>query len=201
MQVPPEIAFREIEATDGLKTLVLEGIEELEKVYPNLISCRTMVADDTPGQRTGGNIRVRLDLSIPGKALVVEEDNSDPEDSRTVERTLRDAFDVARRRLQRAKERQRGDVKVHELPPHGRITRLLVDDTGVRYGFIESDDGRRVYFHEDALVDMDYDELEIGDEVRIAVAAGDQGPQASTVAPFPREDVSPSQEKDLPLRR
>lgn len=199
MQVPPEIAFRELEPSDDLRQAILDGIEELETVYPNLISCRTVVADDTPGQRSGTNLRVRLDLSIPGKTLVVEEDNAEPGTERSARQTIDDAFAVGRKRLQQAKERQRGDVKARELPPHGRITRLLVDDTGVRYGFLESRDGRRVYFHEDALVDLDYDELRVGDEVRIAVAEGDDGPQASTVAPFD-DSLAPEQEKEVPLR-
>lgn len=198
MQVPPEIAFRELEGTDSLRQAILDGIEDLEQVYPRLVSCRTVVADDTPGQRSGKNVRVRLDLSIPGKTLVVEEDNAEPGSGRTPLQTIEDAFAVGRRRLQEARERQRGDVKTRELPPHGRIVRLLVDDTGVRFGFIESRDGRQIYFHEDALVELDYDDLEVGDEVRIAVAGGDDGPQASTVAPLDGA-LTPEQRKDVPL--
>lgn len=198
MQVPPEIAFRELEGTDALRQAILDGIEDLEQVYPRLVSCRTVVADDTPGQRSGKNIRVRLDLSIPGSSLVVEEDNAEPGSGRTPLQTIEDAFAVGRRRLRQAREQQQGDVKRRELPPHGRVVRLLVDDTGVRFGFIESRDGRQIYFHEDALVDLEYDDLEVGDEVRIAVAGGDDGPQASTVAPLDR-DLTPEQRRDVPL--
>lgn len=200
MQVPPEVALRELDATDELRDTIQEGIDDLEEVYPNLISCRTVVADDTPGQQSGSNYRVRLDLSIPGTNFVVEEDNAGPDSTRSARQTLKDAFSTARRRLKKEKDRQRGDVKVHELPPHGRIVRLLTDDTGVRYGFIESREGERIYFHEDALVDLDYADLEIGSEVRIAVAAGDGGPQASTVAPLPDEALGPNRERSVPLR-
>ena len=37
MQVPPEIAFRRVEANNSSKALILQEIEELEKVYPDLI--------------------------------------------------------------------------------------------------------------------------------------------------------------------
>lgn len=200
MQVPPEMAFRNLEATDDLKSIILDGIDDLERLYPDLVSCRTVVTDDTPGQETGKNIRVRLEIAIPGHRLVVDEDNNDPSADRGVTRTLKDAFKVGEKRLNQAKEKQRGDVKTHELPHHGRVMRLLTDDTGVRYGFIQDREGRHIYFHEDALVDLDYEELEVGTEVRIAAAQGDQGPQASTVARLDPQDIGPRQEGSVPLR-
>ena len=52
-----------------------------------------------------------------------------------------------------------------------------------RYGFILSADGAEIYFHENALVGTDYDELAVGDEVSYAMhdKEGIKGPQASTV--------------------
>ncbi|HSG47997.1 MAG TPA: cold shock domain-containing protein [Longimicrobiales bacterium] len=199
MQVPPEIAFRNLEPTDDLKALIRDGIAGLESLYPDLISCRTVVKDDTPGQERGKNIRVRLEVAIPGRRLVVEEDNANPATDRDVGRTLRDAFKIAEKRLKQAKAQQRGDVKTHGLPPHGRIVRLLADDHGVRYGYIESRDGEQVYFHENALVGVDFHELEVGDEVLIAVSGGDQGLQASTVEPIPGPGMGPRQQGSVPL--
>jgi cold shock CspA family protein len=200
MQVSPEIAFRNISADERFKEQILAGIDDLEEVYPDLVSCRAVVADDTPGQRTGSNIRVRLDIGIPNHEVVVVEDNPASDDTRSVKQTIRDAFQTARRSLKREKAQQRGDAEAHDLPPHGRITRLLTDDRGVHYGFIRDREGRQIYFHEDALVDLDFQALEVGDEVRIAVAAGDEGPQASTVAPLDREAIGPRQEAEVPLR-
>lgn len=199
MQVPPEIAFRNVEATDDLKELILAGIDKLEDIYPDLISCRTVVADDTPDQRTGNAFRVRLDLSIPGHTLIVDRSDPPSDAPRTVHQAIHDAFEVAERRLKKAKDIQRGDVKPRSLPPHGRITALLQDETGVRYGFLESREGRRIYFQEGALVELDFESLEVGDEVRFAAADGDDGLQASTIASIHPEDVGPVQEKELPL--
>jgi cold shock CspA family protein len=102
--------------------------------------------------------------------------------------------------LREVKEKQRGHVKVRDLPPHGRVVRLLTDETGVRFGFLHSRDGREIYFHENALVDLDYDDLEVGTEVRFAEEQGNEGPQASTVAPLNRDKVGPAQEEEVPLR-
>lgn len=200
MQVPPEIAFRQLDATDEFKELILEKIDDLEEVYPRLVSCRIMVADETPGQHSGKNIRVRIEMGIPGRHVVVDEDNSEGSTVRSVEQTIRDAFSTGRSRLKKEKALQHGDVKTHDLPPHGRVTRLLTDETGVRYGFIQGRDGQSIYFHEDAIVGMEYEDIDVGDEVRIAVAGGDDGPQASTVAPMSDEPLGPEQEREVPLR-
>lgn len=199
MEVPPEMAFRGVEPTDELKNRILDGIETLEGVYPNLISCRSMVADDTPDQTSGKNYRVRLEIGIPGKAVVVDRQHPDADERPTLVQTINEAFSIARKRLVKAKKLQRGETKVHELPPHGRVVRLLVDDTGVRYGFIENREGRQIYFHEEALVDLEYDDLEVGDEVRYAAAQGDEGLQASTVAKLEPQEIGPTQEKDVPM--
>jgi len=198
MQVPPEIAFRHVEATDDLKALILEGIQKLEAVYPGLISCRTMVADETPDQRTANTYRVRLEIGIPDHTLIVDRSDPDASNHREVRQAILAAFEMGRKRLQKAKDLQKGEVKVRTLPPHGRITALLTDEMGVRYGFLESRDGRRIYFHEEAVVEVDFEALDIGDEVRFAAADGDGGLQASTVAPVDRLKVEPLQPREFP---
>ncbi len=199
MDVPPEIAFRNVDPSDRLKALILEGIEKLEKVHPHLISCRTTVADTTPGRHSGNTYRVQLEMAVPNRTVIV--DQSDPEaiEHQDVEQAIRQAFSIARNRLQEVKERSRGEVKTSRLPPHGRVTKLLVDDEGVRYGFLESREGRQIYFHEEALVDLDIEELEVGDEVRYAAAEGEKGPQASTVARLDPSRIGPEAERSIPL--
>ncbi len=175
MDVPPEIAFREVEPTDALKALILEGIDKLEKVHPRLISCRATVTDTTPGRHSGNTYRVQLEMAVPNRTVIVDQSDPGAIEYQDVEQVIRQAFSIARNRLQEVKERSRGEVKRSELPPHGRVTRLLVSDEGVRYGFLESRQGRQIYFHEEALVDLEYDELEVGDEVRYAEAGGGRG--------------------------
>lgn len=199
MQVEPEIAFRDVPATDGYKEMILEGIDRLEKIYPHLISCRTVVTDTTPDRRSGNVYRVRVEVGMPGRTIVVDPTDSEPGENRDVAQSINHAFNLARKRLQKAKELQAGDVKTRELPPHGRITRLLTDDTGVRFGFLLSREGRQAYFQEEALVDLQYDDLEVGDEVRFAAAEGNEGLKATTVAPIEDADVGPRQERSIPL--
>ena len=195
MDVPPEIAFRDVPATDTLKGLILDRIDRLETTYDHLVSCRVIVENTTPARTSGAIHRVHLELGVPGHNLIVNRKPPEEGKARDVEQAIDQAFDTARRRLKELKRKQSGDVKSHDLPTHGRVIKLLVDDTGVRYGFLMSGDGREIYFHENALVRLDYDDLDIGDEVRFAEAAGDEGPQASTVSPLDSRAVGRRQQK------
>ena len=49
------------------------------------------------------------------------------------------------------------------------------------YGRIETLDERSIYFHRNSVINMDFDKLEIGYEVRFDEEEGDEGPQASSV--------------------
>lgn len=60
----------------------------------------------------------------------------------------------------------------------GRIAFL---DYANGYGFIETPDGRRIYFHKNSVLDADFDRLDVGELVRFREEAGEEGPQASSV--------------------
>jgi cold shock CspA family protein len=50
------------------------------------------------------------------------------------------------------------------------------------YGFLETPDGREIYFHRHSVLYPGFDRLAIGTEVRFVEEPGEKGPQASTVA-------------------
>jgi len=99
---------------------------------------------------------------------------------------IRDAFNAAGRKLEDFVRRHRQDVKHHEAPSHGRIASLFSD-----HGFIADSDGNEVYFHRNSVVDVEYDKLEVGAEVRFVAAYGesDKGPQATTVHPMGKHHI------------
>ena len=100
MDVPPEIAFRHVEATPGLKILIQEGIDSLEKVYPRLTTCRVMVEEVN-----NGIPHVRLDIGLPGHDLVVNREVPEDPARRDVASAVRDAFNVARKQLRERRQR------------------------------------------------------------------------------------------------
>jgi cold shock CspA family protein len=127
-----------------------------------------------------GNVyQVRLDIKVPGEeiAVVNEPAEHDPY-YRDANVAIRDAFDSTARKLEEYVRRQRQDVKHHEVSPHGRIGKVFSQNS---YGFIETSDGREIYFHANSVLGDRFDELEIGNEVTFVEEVGDKGPQASTV--------------------
>lgn len=192
MDVPLEIAFRGMEPQSALRELVHEGIDSLERVHPRLTSCRVMIEEVTRGIP-----HVRLDVGIPGNEFVVNREPPVDAPKREVAQAVRDAFDIARRQLREHRKRRSLDTKRRELPPHGRIMRLVFEGLGGRYGFLLAGDGRQIYFHENAVRETTYEELEEGMEMRFVEAGGKDGPQASVVAPLATGDLSAANQ-DMP---
>jgi cold shock CspA family protein len=73
-------------------------------------------------------------------------------------------------------------MKAHEVAVHGTIVRLF-QDKGC--GFIETSEGEEIYFHRNSVVDESFEDLGVGQEVRLVVAydESEHGAQASTVKP------------------
>ncbi len=96
---------------------------------------------------------------------------------------VRDAFKAMRRKLEDYVRETRGDVKAHAGLPHGKVSELFpLED----YGFIKTQDGRRIYFHRNSVLDSRFDELDLETEVSFVEESGNKGPQASTVRPAGR---------------
>jgi cold shock CspA family protein len=123
---------------------------------------------------------VRIDLTVPGKELVVARDPSLHLAHEDVLVAIRDSFDAARRELMDYARLQRGQAKARAGTQEGRVTRLDAD-----HGFLESEDGREIYFHRNS-VRQRFERLAVGTKVRFTEERGDRGPQASTVDVRPR---------------
>jgi cold shock CspA family protein len=167
--------------SEAVEARIRKKAEWLEKFYDRLIGCDVVVEAPHQHSRKGNLFAVTIEMRVPGgPPIVAGRLHHDDHSHEDVYVALRDTFDAARRRLQEHARKLRGEVKDHEIPPHGRVSWL---NQAQRYGFIDAADGTEVYFHENALVDVPFDDVESGDEVRFAVhpGEGEKGPQASTV--------------------
>ena len=183
MQIPVEVTFRDMPHWDAVEQDILDRAERLERFYDKITSCRVVVEAPHLRHQKGQLYNVRIDITVPGREIVVNRLPHEDHAHEEMQVAIRDAFKAAQRQLQDYVRERRGQVKMHETPPHGRVLRLFADEG---YGFIETPDGREVYFHRNAVLDEGYDELEVGTEVRFAEEAGEKGPQASTVRPVGR---------------
>jgi cold shock CspA family protein len=91
---------------------------------------------------------------------------------------IRDTFVAARRRLEDYARRQRGAVKLHDVPPRAHVVRLFPEEG---YGFLGTADGAEIYFHRNSVVHGAFEHLAVGAAVTFVAEEGDNGLQASTV--------------------
>jgi cold shock CspA family protein/ribosome-associated translation inhibitor RaiA len=180
MQIPPEIAFRNVSRTPAIDQTIEAGIAELEQLQPRITSCRVMVELPHRRHRQGNLYRVRVDVTLPGAEIVVSRHPPADNTNEDVVVAIAEAFDTARTQLLEHGRKRRAELKPAEPPPRGRILRIF---PGEGYGFLESLDGREIYFHENAVQGRGFDALVEGQDVRFSEELGDKGPQAIAVIP------------------
>lgn len=202
MNIPLKITFRNMPPSKAVEANIREKAAKLESFCDRIMSCRVTVEAPHRHHHKGKAYQMRIDISVPGGELVI---NHAPKrlgaaKRRTAQRAekesaerhepgkhaahediyvaIRDAFNAAGRRLQDYARRQSGSIKVHEPAALARVSKIFPDEG---YGFLETPDGREIYFHGNSVLEPGFDLIAIGTEVRYAEEMGDKGPQASTL--------------------
>lgn len=182
MDIPLEIAFRNMESSEALERRIRERVERLHRRFSHINSCRVAmeVPHRSPAQHAL-SFHVRIEVRVPEKELVVSRDPGDRGAHFDAYVTVRDAFDAMERQLEQYSQKLRGDVKSRAAPLQGRVLRLFPE-----YGFIGTTDGREIYFHRNTVVDARFEDLEEGTPVELSLVDGESpmGPQATTVRPI-----------------
>lgn len=189
MDIPLEINFRNMDRSEAVEARVRERAAKLEKFFSRLTSCHVVIEAPHRNRRKGKLFHVRIELGVPGRAELIA--NRSPKNDHTHEDiyiAIRDAFDAAQRQLQDHKRKISGTVKTHEVPDHGRVSRLFADEG---YGFISAADGQEIYFHRNSVTNDGFDGLQVGSEVRVVSVDGESadGPQATTVTPIGKHHI------------
>ncbi|MBA1147926.1 HPF/RaiA family ribosome-associated protein [Ectothiorhodospiraceae bacterium WFHF3C12] len=178
MQIPVQVTFRNMDSSPAVEDRVRSLAEKLERYYDNITSCRVVVETHHQHHHKGNLHHARIDVTVPGGELVVGREPGGHHAHEDVHVAVRDAFDAMRRQLEDFARKQRGKVKHHEVPPHGRVREVFPDEG---YGVIETPDGREIRFWRNSVVEADISRLSPGDEVRFTESENEDGPVASTV--------------------
>jgi len=167
--------------SDAMERRILAEADKLRRVEQRIGAVRIAVRNATGRHRNGDLYAVRLQISTPGGADVVVDRNPDQDHSHEDPYVaIRDAFRAARRRLQDRHRRMQGVVKTHAPRNIAKVSAVFA---GRDYGFLETEDGREIYFHRHAVLNGGFDSLKVGDSVRYVESEGEKGPQASSVYP------------------
>jgi cold shock CspA family protein len=178
MQLPLQVSFRHMEHSEAIEGLVREKAARLDKFAGDIMSCRVVVEPLARHHKRGNPYEVRIDLTLRRKEIAITREAAEHGEFKHLEIALREAFDEARREIEDYVRRRRRDVKHHETPSHGRVSQVFPHQG---YGFIETPDGREIYFHRHSVVPDAFDRLQVGTEVTFVEEEGRKGTQASTV--------------------
>jgi cold shock CspA family protein len=178
MQTQPQVSFDDIPVDEAVRDAALDHVAQLEDVYGRITGCHVVIAQPHRHHRAGRLYSVRVDVRVPSGEIIVNRDHHLDHAHEDVFVALRDSFDAARRRLEDHVRRLRGDEKAHATRLHGLVTQIFPLQG---YGFIETPDGREVYFHRNTISANDFRMIDIGSPVTFSEEDGDEGPQAASV--------------------
>ena len=178
MDLPLQITWRGLTPSEAVEADIRDKAAKLEQFHDHIVSVRVVVERPHQHHQQGNLFHVSLDIKVPGKEIAVGRGPAAHQAHEDAYVAIRDAFDAARRQLQDYNRVQRGDVKVHDEHHTATIARIFHDQD---FGFLETADGREVYFHRHSVQDANFDKLKQGVEVWFTEEQGKQGPQAKRV--------------------
>jgi cold shock CspA family protein len=188
METPVEIDFQGMQGTPAERASIEAHVAKLEQRYGRVTACRVVIKGPGAHHRTGlYEINIRLALPDGREVNVARTPQADERYS-DLPFAINDTFRRARRRLQDHVRRMEGQVKQHDGIPIGRVTKL---DPSGGFGFLETADGREIYFHRNSVLDPGFSHLTIGARVSFAEEMGEKGPQASTVKLLGKHGLRP----------
>ena len=194
--IPTTVTFHGMAPSQWIETDIRKRAAKLETYYRNIMSCHVAVDIPHRHHEEGNRFSVRIDLTVPGEELAVTRASNVHASRQALDVNewvkqfdvegmrkhfgvvIKEAFDVARRRLQDYARRQRFAVKTHEAPLRGHVREWSPID---QFGTIEAADGHEIYFHQNSVLGAGLKRLEVGADLVFVEEAGDKGLQASTV--------------------
>lgn len=183
MDRPLQIAFKDLESSPTLESLIRERAGRLERFHPRIVGCRVVVEVPHRGNESGKTpLGLTVEVDIPGRKTIVAKACDERRETRNDQTAVvTRVFDAVQRQLEEAARIRSGDVKQHEASNGtGHVVRLFPDQD---YGFIEMLGGPELYFTPGVVSGGEFEDLAVGVLVGVTRSASDgpMGPQASAV--------------------
>jgi len=116
MQIPLQISFRNMDPSPAVEARIRKKAAKLERFHSRIIGCSVVVEAPHRHRNKGKLYNVRVDISVPGKDVVVDRAKPVNHAHEDVYVAIRDAFNAATRRLEDRARKMRGEVKNHARP-------------------------------------------------------------------------------------
>jgi ribosomal subunit interface protein len=167
-----EIQSQHVDVAPAWRQLIEDRAAKLAARYPELM--RLHVTLRRGRHHRSGIDEVDVVANVPGRSLRAAKEEED------MTAALRAALVSIERELRGYHEQRRHFGKVPGPRPRGTILRVFPERD---YGFILTSDGQEVYFHHNALREIDFGTLPVGLPVEFDLEQGERGPQAARVFP------------------
>src|SRR4030042_5070146 len=116
MQIPLQISFRNMDPPPAVEERSRKKAVKLERFHDRIIGCTVVVEAPHRHHHKGKLYSVRVDISVPGKDVVIDRAKPIDHAHEDVYVAIRDAFDAATRRLEGQARKMGGDRTNHPGP-------------------------------------------------------------------------------------
>lgn len=168
---------------DAKRAEAEKRLRDLASQHDDLLSLR--VSGHHSSHHRRGDREVRIVAKGKGRDLFVSRVRPD------LGHALHDAIDAFKREIRNVRSRRvaRPALRADAPPLLGLVERVL---SAEGYGFIVTDAGDSVYFHRNSVSGgLAFDRLEEGQRISLDLETGEEGLQATVVAPAPPDAPSP----------
>jgi hypothetical protein len=157
MKLPLQITFRNMKSSALLEEWIQAEAAKLDTFYSQIMACRVAIEVPHRHHNNGKPLHVRIDLTLPGKEIVIKREPVPRHRPRTIREgdaliklhsmppyhdlhlVIHDAFKAAARRIHDFARYRRVNVKTHEQSPAANVRRILPEEGN---GFLNAGEGR-----------------------------------------------------------
>ncbi|NQV57313.1 MAG: ribosome-associated translation inhibitor RaiA [Rhodospirillales bacterium] len=101
MPIPAQISFRDFDHSDAVEERIREKVDKLETYYDRITNCQVVIEAPHKHKNKGKLYHVKIVISVPGDEVIVTRDPKDNHAHEDIYIAIRDAFEAARRQLNR----------------------------------------------------------------------------------------------------
>ena len=109
MPIPLQISFRNMDPSPAVEERIRQKAAKLERFHDRIVGCTVVVEAPHRHHHKGKLYNVRVDISVPGKDVVVDRAKPTDHAHEDVYVAVRDAFNAAVRRLEDQTRKMRGE--------------------------------------------------------------------------------------------
>ena len=174
-----QIESRNVDMTPRWKIEIEQRMETLQVGHDDVIHGRVTLTKNKHHKKDARVAEALVLVTMPGRHTITAR-----KEEKTFEEAIRSAFSAVEIELQKYRDKRGAtEVRTEPIPPLRGVISKLFSEEG--YGFILQEGGGEVYFHKNALRELNFRDLSDGTQVLFNAAPGNKGEHATVVVPPP----------------